>query len=171
MLWNSRIAVFRLSGLVGVAMGSALALTPDAGPAPIVPAPPVEFSIMKGDTRNGLKIQIRIIGDSLQYFETVYRPWQAPLESSKSAPLTSHRRNTLNSVMGNLPRHPPFGTCFGKGMRFYMVETAGRKFYRSLPEQAGKCYTEEPGIWMLFQDLDDLMAPLSEPDFQEYSAS
>jgi hypothetical protein len=56
-------------------------------------------------------------------------------------------------------------------MRYYMVETAEGRFYRSLPERAGKCYLDEPGIFSLFQDLDDLVAPPMDPETREASAS
>ena len=85
--------------------------------------------------------------------------------------LHGQRRRALLGVMGELPRYPSFGTCFGKDMRFYMVETEAGKFYRSLPERAGKCYVDEPGIWSLFQDLDELVAPPTEPEYREPSAS
>lgn len=171
MRWNSRFPIFTISSLVAIAMGSVRARTPESAPAPIEPTASIAFSFMKGDTRNGTKIQIRIVGDSLQYRETVYRPSESPVETRKSALMNSYRRKALKSVMGDLPRYPAFGTCFGKGMRYYMVETEGHKFYRSLPERAGKCYTEEPGIWSLFEDIDDLMRPPLDPDYQEYSAS
>ena len=132
---------------------------------------PVELSFTKGDTRNGSKILLRIVGDSLYYREITYYPNAAPLESKKSILLYGQRRRALNGVLGDLPRYSPFGTCFGKDMRFYMVETTAGKFYRSLPQRGGKCYTDEPGIWSLFQDLDDLMSPPMDPDYQEYSAS
>jgi hypothetical protein len=86
-------------------------------------------------------------------------------------PLNAHRRMALKGVLGDLPHYPVFGSCFGKDMRYYMVETESGKFYRSLPERSGKCYTDQPGIWSLFQDLDDLLAPPGDPDYQEYSAS
>ncbi|MDB5047590.1 MAG: hypothetical protein JWO30_661 [Fibrobacteres bacterium] len=170
MWWNSRFAKRLFTSLSLMAIGSAFA------GAPILrkefdDAPPVEMSFMKGDTRNGSKVHIRIVGDSLFYREVTYYPNTAPLESRKTMQLNVHRRKALNGVLGDLPRYPAFGTCFGRDMRFYMVETPTGKFYRSLPERSGKCYMDEPGIWSLLQDLDDLLAPPSDPDYQEYSAS
>jgi hypothetical protein len=129
------------------------------------------MSFMKGDTRNGSRVHLSIVGDSLYFRETVYKPEASPVESRKRLFLNGQRRRALLGVMGELPRYPSFGTCFGKDMRFYMVETEAGKFYRSLPERAGKCYMDEPGIWSLFQDLDALLAPPTEPEYQEPSAS
>lgn len=126
---------------------------------------------MKGDARNGSRVHLRILGDSLFYRETIYNPSASPVETRKRLFLHGQRRRALLGVMGDLPRYPTFGTCFGKDMRFYMVETAAGKFYRSLPERAGKCYADEPGIWSLFQDLDALLAPPTEPEYREPSAS
>jgi hypothetical protein len=139
-------------------------------PDAVNPAP-VEMSFIKGDTRNGTAVRIRILGDSLFYRETTYSPSTGPVESTKLMLLNAHRRMALKGVLGDLPRYPVFGSCFGKDMRYYMVETESGRFYRSLPERAGKCYTDQPGIWSLFQDLDDLLAPPNDPDYQEYSAS
>ncbi|HKP98005.1 MAG TPA: hypothetical protein VJ385_19895 [Fibrobacteria bacterium] len=165
MQGNSRLAkcrfVFSLSLAALGGLDSAIAADPG----------PVEMSFMKGDTRNGSKVHIRVLGDSLYYREVTYYPNSAPLESRKAMLLSGPRRKALKSVMGELPRYPTFGSCFGKDMRFYMVETAGGKFYRSLPGRAGKCYPDEPDIWSLFQDLDDLLAPPGDPDYREYSAS
>ena len=129
------------------------------------------MSFMKGDTRNGSRVQLRIVGDSLFYRETLYSPEASPVESHKRLFLHGQRRRALQGVMGELPRYPAFGTCFGKDMRFYLVETEAGKFYRSLPERAGKCYLDEPGIWSLFQDLDELLAPPTEPESRESPAS
>ena len=169
MRWNSRFALLLPTSLALLAQGTAFA-------DPILrkqadDPPPVEMSFTKGDTRNGSKVQIRIVGDSLYYHEITYSPNAAPLESRKAMGLNGHRRKALNGVLGKLPRYPTFGSCYGKDMRFYMVETGGAKFYRSLPERSGKCYVDQPGIWSLLQDLDDLLAPPSDPDYQEYSAS
>ena len=131
----------------------------------------VEMSFMKGDARNGSRVNLRIVGDSLYYRETIYTPSASPVETRKRLFLYGQRRRALLGVMGELPRYSSFGTCFGKDMRFYMVETAAGKFYRSLPERAGKCYMDEPGIWSLFQDLDDLLSPPTEPEYHEPSAS
>lgn len=189
MRWNSRFAnrphpplcrlalpamsfsipsmLFMLLALSSVT-GSAFA----EAPAPVQgPAPTVEMAFTKGDTRNGSRIHIRVLGDSLYYRETVYSPETAPKENRKTLYLFGVRRRALMGVLGDLPRYPAFGTCYGKDMRFYMVETPTGNFYRSLPEQAGKCYLDEPGIWSLFQDLDDLLSPPAELEYQEYSAS
>jgi hypothetical protein len=181
MRWNSRFANRSLSFLCLMAIGSAFAGARAPGQAEVKAAAPsaamandkgpVEMSFMKGDTRNGSKIHIRIAGDSLYYREVTYSPDTDPVEIRKSLLLYGQRRRALIGVMGELPRYSPFGTCFGKDMRFYMVETEAGKFYRSLPERSGKCYADEPGIWSLFQDLDDLLAPPNEPEYQEYSAS
>jgi hypothetical protein len=182
MRWNSRFANRTFASLCLLAAASAFPATPAApeasAPATSTPAAaaespqaPAELSFMKGDTREGSKVQIRIVGDSLYYRQTTYAPDAAPVRTDKAALLSGHRRRALKSVLGELPRYPTFGTCFGKGMRYYMVETAEGRFYRSLPERSGKCYVDEPGIWSLFQDLDDLMTPPSNPDYQEYSAS
>jgi hypothetical protein len=173
MRWNSRFANRTFISLCLAAAGFAFAGNPE--PATVVSAPPqpgpVEMSFMKGDTRNGSKVHLRIVGDSLFFRETTYSTDADPLESNKTILLHGQRRRALMGVMGELPRYPSFGSCYGKDMRFYMVETAEGKFYRSLPERAGKCYTNEPGIWSLFQDLDDLLAPPADPASTEYSAS
>ena len=132
---------------------------------------PIVLSFIKGDTHVGSKVQLRILGDSVLFSETVYSADAAPRESLKSLRLDARRRRALHGVIGELPRYPSFGSCFGKGMRYYLVETPEGKFYRSLPERAGKCYLDEPGIFSLFQDLDDLMAPPKDLDYQELSAS
>ena len=131
----------------------------------------MELSFIKGDTRDGVKVSLRILGDSIHFRRTVYSPVAAPRESDSAFPLDVQRRRTLEGVMGELPRHPAFGSCFGKGMRYYLVETDQGKFYRSVPEMAGKCYLDEPGIFGLFEDLDDLFAPPGPADGQELSAS
>ncbi|MEO7426484.1 MAG: hypothetical protein ABI036_14950 [Fibrobacteria bacterium] len=137
----------------------------------IDPSFPVEMSIKKGDTRNGSHIRLRVAGDSLYYSETIYWPETTPLEFRKAVRLNGARRKALKGVMGGFPRYPPFGSCYGKDMRFYMVETPEGKFYRSLPERTGKCYSDEPGIWSLFQDLDDLLIPPDDPDYRDFPAS
>lgn len=173
MRWNSRFANRNPSFLCLLAAAVAFSVPfAHAGqPAPVKRQPPVEMSFMKGDTRNGSKIHIHVVGDSLFYRETVYSPDAAPKESQKNFQLYGQRRRALMGVMGDLPRYPAFGSCYGQDMRFYMVEADGHKFYRSLPEQDGKCYSDEPGIWSLFQDLDDLLSPPTELEYQEYSAS
>lgn len=172
MWWNSRFAGRSILTLCLLASATAFTSFARAGaPLPAPGKPPLEMSFMKGDTRNGSRVHIRIVGDSMFYRETVYTLEAAPAETYKRMFLFGQRRRALMGVMGQLPRYPAFGTCFGKDMRFYMVETEAGKFYRSLPERSGKCYLNEPGIWSLFQDLDDLVAPPTEPEFQEYSAS
>lgn len=165
MRWNLRLANRFISVLFLLCAASASA---DA-PAPVKGA--MEMSFMKGDTRNGSRVQLRIVGDSLFYRETLFTPQASPVESGKRLLLHGQRRRALLGVMGELPRYPAFGTCFGKDMRYYLVETEAGKFYRSLPGRAGKCYMDEPGIWSLFQDLDDLLAPPAEAEDQEYTAS
>ncbi len=169
MRWTSRSANRILFGLIlaSSGMGKADAL----GYPALGDDEPIVMSFTKGDTRNGSKIQLRIVGDSLYFKEITYAPNIAPVEALKTIPFNGHRRRALNSVMGELPRYPSFGSCYGRDMRFYMVETAEGKFYRSVPARSGKCYIDEPGIWSLFQDLDDLMTPPADLDFQEYSAS
>ncbi len=129
------------------------------------------MTFIKGDSHNGSRIKVEIEKDSLRYQVTTYSPNVAPLQTEITVPLTAHRRISLKNVQGELPRYPSFGSCFGKGMKYYMVETSEGKFYRSLPERAGRCYSDEPGIFSLFQDLDDLMAPPADPDYQEYSSA
>ncbi len=139
--------------------------------APAADAKPIEFTFVKGDSRNGARVQVRIEGDSLHYRVTSFSPNQPPVQTLQSVHMNGHRKISLKNVLGELPRYPAFGTCFGKGMKYYLVETPEGKFYRSLPERAGRCYSDEPGIWSLFQDLDDLMVPPSDPDFQELSSA
>ena len=131
----------------------------------------VDMSIKKGDTRNGSQIRLRVVGDSLYYSETIYWPHTNPLESKKAMRLDGARRRALKGVMGGFPRYSPFGSCYGKDMRFYMVETPEGKFYRSLPELTGKCYSDEPGIWSLFRDLDELLIPPEDTDYRDFPAS
>jgi hypothetical protein len=142
-----------------VALGMAL-----LGAAAAAPARDgaIELSFIKGDTHNGSKVRLRILGDSIFYHRTLYAPGSAPRESELAAPLDIQRQRTLQGLMGELPRYPVFGSCYGEGMRYYLVETDKGKFYRSLPEQTGKCYLDEPGIFGLFEDLDDLMVPPGE---------
>jgi hypothetical protein len=180
MWWISRFANPLYSGLcrsalptmllaLSMAGGPAFAAAPAEAESPT--APSAEMAFTKGDTRDGSKIHLRVVGDSLYFRETIYAPDAAPKESRKTLYLYGRRRRALLGVLGDLPRHPGFGTCYGKDMRFYMVETPAGNFYRSLPEQAGKCYVDEPGIWSLFRDLDDLLSPPAELEYQEYSAS
>ncbi len=171
MRWNSRFANCTTLLLCLLVMDAAFAGSPHLRPAEPVAPKPAEMTFMKGDTREGSKIHIRVVGDSLHFRETIYSPDAPPKESSRTIYLYGQRRRAFMGVIGDLPRYPAFGTCFGKDMRFYMVETATGKFYRSLPERSGKCYADEPGIWSLFQDLDDLMSRPTELEYQEYSAS
>ena len=166
MRWNSRFANRPFISLCLAAMGFAFAGDPEPAKTGSM-----EMSFMKGDTRKGSKVHLRIVGDSLFFRETTFLPGAAPLETMKTILLNGQRRRALMGVMGGLPRYPSFGSCHGKDMRFYMVETAEGNFYRSLPERGGKCYMNEPGIWSLFQDLDDLLAPPADPASPEYSAS
>jgi hypothetical protein len=154
-----------------MALGSAFAAAPKVKPQATQTAPTAEMSFTKGDSREGSRIHIRVVGDSLYYRETIYTPDSAPKDSRKTFYLYGGRRRAFMGVVGDLPRYPAFGSCFGKDMGFYMVETPTGKFYRSLPEHGGKCYMDEPGIWSLFQDLDDLLSPPTELEYQEYTAS
>lgn len=122
----------------------------------------IVLSFLKGDTREGSKVELRIRGDSVEYNRTVYSPGASPARDSRRVYLGIQRRRTLAEVMGELPRYPAFGSCFGAGMRYYLVETDKGRFYRSLPESAGKCYPDEPSVFSLFEDLDDLLAPPAE---------
>ncbi|GEM_PF-2507834 len=151
-----------------VASTPEVAGTPDIGNTEVKP---VEFTFVKGDSRNGSRIQVRIEGDTLRYRVTTFSPNKAPVQTLQSVHMSVHRKISLKSALGELPRYPAFGSCFGKDMKYYLVETPQGKFYRSLPEHAGRCYSDEPGIWSLFQDLDDLMVPPSDPDYQEYSSA
>ncbi len=119
----------------------------------------IELSFTKGDTHNGTRVRLRILGDSIFYHRTLFAPGSAPRESDQALVLDIQRQRTLQGVMGELPRYPAFGSCYGEGMRYYLVETDKGKFYRSVPEQTGKCYLDEPSIFSLFEDLDDLLAP------------
>jgi hypothetical protein len=123
----------------------------------------IELSFTKGDTRNGTKVRLRILGDSIYYHRTIYAAGASPRESDQTAPMDIQRQRTLQGVMGELPRYPVFGSCYGEGMRYYLVETDKGKFYRSVPEQTGKCYLDEPSIFGLFEDLDDLLTPPGDP--------
>ena len=145
--------------LLGAALlaESALAATKPPGDGAI------ELSFTKGDTHNGARIRLRILGDSIFYHRTVYAPGAAPRESEQALVLDIQRQRTLQGVMGELPRYPAFGSCYGEGMRYYLVETDKGKFYRSVPEQTGKCYLDEPSIFSLFEDLDDLLSPPGDP--------
>jgi hypothetical protein len=125
---------------------------------------PFEMQFTKGDTRKGAKVRIRVLGDSVHYDRTVYEPGRAAVQSSESAPLDVRRRIALRRIMGDLPRFRVFGSCFGEGMRYYMIDGPAGRFYRSVPERSGRCYTDEPGIWSLLEDLDSFISP---PDAAE----
>jgi hypothetical protein len=153
---------FPLPGIARAAFVLALFGTAHAS-APADGAAALELSFIKGDTRDGTKVRLRILGDSIYYRRIVYAPGSAPRISDQALPLDIQRERTLKGLLGELPRYPAFGSCFGKGMRYYLVETGAGKFYRSVPERAGKCYLDEPGIFGLFEDLDDLLAPPGVP--------
>jgi hypothetical protein len=123
----------------------------------------VELSFIKGDTRDGSKVRLRILGDSIYFHRTVYSPDAPPQITDQAARLDIQRERTLKILMGEIPRYPTFGSCYGKGMRYYLVDTGKGKFYRSVPEHAGKCYLDEPGIFGLFDDLDEILTPPSSP--------
>lgn len=164
--------LFLATGLICSASPAPWARSPDLAAATTTAVkPPLELTFVKGDSRNGARIHVTIDGDSLRYRVTTYSPNEAPVQTLRSVHMTAHRKISLSSALGELPRYPAFGSCFGKGMKYYLVETPQGKFYRSLPEQAGRCYSDEPGIWSLFQDLDDLMVPPSETDYQELSSA
>jgi hypothetical protein len=147
----ARLAIGLL--LLGAAHATTPANSADAGA--------IELSFIKGDTRNGAKVRLRILGDSIYYHRTQYSPDAPPRTTEQAAPLDIQRERTLKILMGELPRYPTFGSCYGKGMRYYLVDTGKGKFYRSIPERAGKCYLDEPGIFGLFEDMDDLLTPPS----------
>lgn len=119
----------------------------------------IEMTFTKGDTRDGTKVRLRILGDSIHYHRTLYAPDAPPQSTDQTIPLDIQRERTLKVLMGEIPRYPIFGSCYGKGMRYYLVDTGTSKFYRSVPANAGKCYLDEPGIFNLFEDLDDLLSP------------
>jgi hypothetical protein len=160
----------RLWAAAGLLACALLAETPAANASRTVKQP-VDFTFVKGDSRQGERVQVHIAGDSLRYLVTTYNPSEPPVQTERTVRLSVHRQISLLNVLGNLPRYPAFGSCFGKGMRYYLVETSEGKFYRSLPERAGRCYSDEPGIWSMFQDLDDLAVPPAEPDYQDYTSA
>ena len=124
-----------------------------------VAAAPVEFTLIKGDTRQGSKIHVRIEGDSLHYRRTEYGDPAGPVETSQSVRLDARRKISLKNLLGDLPRLRTFGSCFGEGMRYYLVETPVGKFYRSLPERTSRCFSDEPDVWPMLENLEDLLAP------------
>lgn len=129
-----------------------------------------EMKFTKGDTREGAQVSIRVAGDSLHYSRTDFAPGRDAALSSRSEPLDARRKSALKRILGELPRFQVFGSCFGKGMRYYLIDTPAGRFYRSLPERAGRCYADEPGIWTLFEDLDSFLAPPGDPEDPDYSA-
>lgn len=167
------VSILRFAAATFIGLGFSAANPPESAlsAAPMAISAPMELSFIKGDTRNGSRVRIRVAGDSLHYRKTEFSPGNAPLETNSSARLDPARRKTLRNVMAELPRYPVFGSCHGKDMRYYMVETAEGNFYRSLPEHIGKCYQDQPGIWSFFQDLDILITPPSDDELREYTAS
>jgi hypothetical protein len=131
--------------------------------------PITELTFTKGDTREGTRVRLRFIGDSVFYERVEFHPDRLPLETSQSMRINGARSGALKRLMGELPRYRTFGSCWGEGMRYYMVTTADGKFYRSLPERSGRCFTDEPGIFSLFDDMDTLLEPPLDEDFEEYS--
>ena len=172
ILWNmGRNALLLASTLIastlafgpGQAMGANAASLGD-------PAAPFELNFTKGDTREGSKVRIRVIGDSLHYSRTSYAPGRNAIQTLRSAPLDVHRRIALKRIMGDLPQYRVFGSCYGKEMRYYLIDTPSGKFYRSVPERSGRCYTDEPGIWSLLEDLDTFITPPEDTEDRELSA-
>lgn len=133
-------------------------------------ASPFELNFTKGDTREGSKVRIRVIGDSLHYSRTTYAPGRDAIRTSRSALLDIRRKMALRRIMGDLPQYRVFGTCFGKDMRYYLIDTPSGKFYRSVPGRSGRCYTDEPGIWSLLEDLDTFITPPEDAEDRELSA-
>lgn len=138
---------------------------PALAPAEIgPPGGSFELNFTKGDTREGAKLRIRIVGDSLHYSRTVFSPGREAVESYRSAPLDVRRKAALERIQGELSRFRVFDSCHGKGMRYYLIDIPGARFYRSLPERTSRCFTDEPGIWSLLDDLDTFIAPPEEPE-------
>lgn len=137
-------------------------------PAAGTPAP-FEMKFTKGDTREGSQVRIRVVGDSLHFSRTDYAPGRDAELSFRSAPLDAPRKLAMKRILGELPRFQVFGSCFGKGMRYYLIDVPGKaKFYRSVPERSGRCFTEEPGIWSLLEDLDSFLAPPEDAEDPAY---
>lgn len=124
---------------------------------------PFEMQFTKGDTRQGSKVRIRVADDSVHYSRTVFEPGKDAVESKLSAPLDIRRKIALRRIMGDLPQYRVFGSCFGKDMRYYLIDTPAGKFYRSMPERSARCFSDEPGIWSLLEDLDTFIAPPDAP--------
>jgi hypothetical protein len=125
-----------------------------------------EMSFTKGDTREGSRIRLRIVGDSVYYHRTEYHESKAH-ETYQVIRINAARQGALKRVMGQVPRYRVFGSCWGEGMRYYMIDTPQGKFYRSVPESAGSCFADEPGIFSLFDDIDTLLEPPLDEDFEE----
>lgn len=142
-----------------------------AAPAQAESVAPFELNFTKGDTREGSKVRIRVIGDSIHWSRTVFEPGRDAVETSYRDLLDIRRKIALKRVLGELPRFQVFGSCFGKGMRYYLLDTPGGKFYRSVPERSGRCFSDEPGIWMLLEDLDSFIDPPVDPRDPDFSAS
>jgi hypothetical protein len=153
-----RIALRLILVLASLSAAPALpaGVASDPGPAP---ATDVELSFIRGDTRAGDKVRIRVVGDSLQYFRTEYSPGRADAKSRRTVPLDAGRKLALRRILGELPRYRVFDSCFGKGMRFYLVDTPAGRLYRSVPERSARCFGDEPGILSLLEDLDAFMTP------------
>ena len=167
MRWNSRFANRSFHPLPD-GLGTALAQPRHAPKSPpgrrgapieaVKSSRPMEMSFMKGDTRNGSKVTSASSAIRCIYRETTYTPTPLPLESRKAHPALRPAAPGADGRDGGTSALPRLRLLLRPDMRFYMVETAAGKFYRSLPERSGKCYLDEPGIWSLFQDLDDLLA-------------
>lgn len=156
-----------------IASTTALGAFPAMGATGIPPmeeGAPFELNFTKGDTREGSKVRIRVIGDSLHYSRTTYAPGRDAVQTFRSAPLDIRRKLALKRIMGDLPQYRVFGSCFGKDMRYYLIDTPSGKFYRSVPGRSGRCYTDEPGIWSLLEDLDTFIAPPEDAEDRELSA-
>lgn len=151
-----------LSGTLSLLLASAPIMAADGRAGAETPAP-TELRFTKGDTRDGAQVRIRITGDSVHYSRTIFETGKDAVESRISAPLDSRRKSALGRIMGDLPRYRVFGSCFGKGMRYYLIDTPAGRFYRSVPEGPAGCYADEPGIWTFFEDLDAFIAPPQDP--------
>jgi hypothetical protein len=125
-----------------------------------------EMTFTKGDTREGSQVKLRFVGDSVYYHRTEYHASKAR-ETYQAIRINAARQGALKRVLGELPRYRVFGSCWGEGMRYYLLDTPEGKFYRSLPESSGGCYSDEPGILSLFDDIDTLLEPPLDEDFEE----
>jgi hypothetical protein len=163
------IALIRGSAWI-LALQVLLALPGRAEVAAADASAPFEMKFTKGDTREGAQVRIRVVGDSLHYSRTDYAPGRDAELSFRSTPLDARRKLAMKRILGDLPRFQVFGSCFGKGMRYYLIDVPGGKFYRSVPESSGRCFTDEPGIWSLLEDLDTFLAPPEDDEDPDYSA-